>query len=52
MTAVDTSRDWADDFVQPDFHQVELNIEKYLKKEKGWKLDAGKRPPESKPSVF
>lgn len=41
MTAVEAARDWVDDFVQPDFHQVELDIETYLKKEKGWKLDAG-----------
>lgn len=43
MTAVEAARDWVDDFVQPDFHQVELDIETYLKKEKGWKLDADRQ---------
>lgn len=40
MTA-EVAQDWVDDFVRPDFHQVELDVETFLKKEKGWKLDAG-----------
>ena len=36
--------DWlgrAADFVRPDFHQVNLDIEGYLKAERNFKLDAG-----------
>lgn len=32
----------AADFVRPDFHQVNLDIEQYLKQERGMKLDSGK----------
>lgn len=31
----------AADFVRPDFHQVNLNIENYLKQERNFKLDSG-----------
>jgi len=31
----------AADFVRPDFHQVNLDVEGYLKTERGFKLDAG-----------
>ena len=31
----------AADFVRPDFHQVNLDVEGYLKAERGYKLDAG-----------
>lgn len=31
----------ASDFVRPDFHQVNLDIEGYLKQEKNLKLDSG-----------
>jgi cleavage and polyadenylation specificity factor subunit 4 len=31
----------AADFVRPDFHQVNLDIEGYLKNEKNLKLDSG-----------
>lgn len=33
------------DFVRPDFHQVNLDIENYLKSERGFKLDSGKSTP-------
>lgn len=29
------------DFVRPDFHQVNLDVETYLKNERGFKLDSG-----------
>jgi cleavage and polyadenylation specificity factor subunit 4 len=29
------------DFVRPDFHQVNLDVETYLKNERGLKLDSG-----------
>ena len=32
----------AADFVRPDFHQVNLDLEGYLKVERGFKLDAGR----------
>lgn len=32
---------WAD-LVEPDFHQVNLEIEDYLKFTRGYKLDSGK----------
>lgn len=35
----------AADFVRPDFKQVNLDIENYLKQERNFKLDAGERPP-------
>lgn len=35
----------AADFVRPDFHQVQLDVEAYLKNEKGMKLDAGELTP-------
>lgn len=31
----------AADFVRPDFHQVNLDIEGYLKQERNLKLDSG-----------
>lgn len=31
------------DLVDPDFHQVNLEIEDYLKFTRGYKLDAGER---------
>lgn len=31
----------AADFVRPDFHQVNLDVEGYLKTERGFKLDSG-----------
>ena len=31
----------AADFVRPDFHQVNLDLEGYLKTERGFKLDVG-----------
>ncbi len=35
----------AADFVRPDFHQVNLDVEKYLKAERNFKLDTGKSYP-------
>lgn len=35
----------AADFIRPDFHQVNLDVEGYLKAERGFKLDAGKFTP-------
>ena len=32
----------AADFVRPDFHQVNLDVEGYLKQERNYKLDSGK----------
>lgn len=32
----------AADFVRPDFHQVNLDIESYLKQERNLKLDSGR----------
>ena len=32
-----------DEWVEPDFHQINLDIETVLKQERGYKLDAGKR---------
>lgn len=34
----------AADFVRPDFHQVNLDIEGYLKAERNYKLDGGALP--------
>ena len=34
----------AADYVRPDFHQVNLDIEGYLKTERNLKLDEGKSP--------
>jgi len=31
----------AADFVRPDFHQVNLDVENWLKSERGFKLDSG-----------
>jgi len=31
----------AADFVRPDFHQVNLDVENYLKTERNFKLDTG-----------
>jgi hypothetical protein len=31
-----------EEWVEPDFHQVNLDIEAHLKNERGYKLDAGK----------
>jgi hypothetical protein len=31
-----------DEWVEPDFHQINLDIETHLKQERGYKLDAGK----------
>lgn len=33
-----------EEWLQPDFHQVNLEIENYLKTERGYKLDAGQSP--------
>lgn len=30
-----------EEWVEPDFHQVNLDIEAHLKNERGYKLDAG-----------
>jgi hypothetical protein len=30
-----------EEWVEPDFHQVNLDIETHLKNERGYKLDAG-----------
>lgn len=35
----------AADFVRPDFHQVNLDVEGYRKTERGFKLDAGGSSP-------
>lgn len=35
----------AADFVRPDFHQVNLDIEGYLKAERNFKLDSGELIP-------
>jgi hypothetical protein len=39
--AAGRSREPWSDLVEPDFHQVNLKIEDYLKFTKGYKLDSG-----------
>ena len=34
-----------EEWVEPDFHQVNLDIEAHLKNERGYKLDAGELSP-------
>jgi len=34
-----------DEWVEPDFHQINLDIETHLKQERGYKLDAGEYHP-------